>query len=199
MNTPEEEDITLVSMARAGDHSAFMALVEKYKDRIFGRASQFGRDPDEIRDLAQEIFIEIWKGLSGYDQRAPFEHWVSRVATNRCMRFLRRNHRRRNFEILGTGISFQDGNDSNKELVDEEVLRQREGIEAREILSLALQRLPPKDALVITLREVEGRSIAQVARDTGWSEANVKVRCHRARKLLRVILEEIGETYEGLK
>lgn len=199
MNAADEEDSTLVIMARKGDHSAFMTLVEKYKDRIFGRASQFGRDPDEVRDLAQEIFIEIWKGLSGYDQRAPFEHWVARVATNRCMRFLRRNHQRRNFEIVGTGISCQDGNIINKEQVDEKVLRQREGIEAREILALALQRLPPKDALVITLREVEGRSVAEVARDTGWSEVSVKVRCHRALKLLRVILEEIGETYERSK
>lgn len=194
MNEPSDGEDALVQKAQDGDESAFMILVEKYREKILGTASRFGRDPEEVRDLAQEIFVEVWKGLSGYNGRAPFEHWLSRVATNRCMRFLRRHHRRRAVEVIGTENPSGDGRDRNEQLADEAGPRQRDAAEAREVLAVALQRLSPKDALVVTLREVEGRSIAEVARDTGWSEGTVKVRAHRARKRLREILEEMGET-----
>jgi RNA polymerase sigma factor (sigma-70 family) len=109
------------------------------------------------------------------------------------MRFLRRNHRRRKFEIVGTQSPSGEGEDRTEQLADESDLRDRTAAEAREILALALQQLPPKDALVITLREVEGRSVASVARSTGWSEGTVKVRAHRARQRLTQVLKEMGE------
>jgi RNA polymerase sigma-70 factor (ECF subfamily) len=193
MNKPRDTEDTLLEKARNGDESAFMKLVEHYRPRILGTASRFGRDAEEVRDLAQEIFVEVWRGLPGYNRRAPFEHWLSRVATNRCMRFLRRNHRRRAIEVVGTQSPSGDGKDCAEQLADDAAPRQRDAAEAREVLALALQRLAPKDALVITLREIEERSVADVARDTGWSEGTVKVRAHRARKRLRAILEEMGE------
>ena len=193
MNAPLNSEDALVEKAQAGDESAFMMLVENYKERILGTASRFGRDAEEVRDLGQEIFVEVWKGLPRYNRRAPFEHWLSRVATNRCMRFLRRNHHRRAIEIVGTQNPSGDGGDRAEQLADEAGTRQRDAAEAREVLALALQRLAPRDALVITLREIEGRSVADVARDTGWSEGAVKVRAHRARKRLREVLEEMGE------
>jgi RNA polymerase sigma-70 factor (ECF subfamily) len=109
------------------------------------------------------------------------------------MRFLRRNHRKRAIEIVGTRHPSGDGKDRAEQLADEAGPRQRDAAEAREVLALALERLSPKDALVVTLREVEGRSVAEVARDTGWSEGTIRVRAHRARKRLREVLEEMGE------
>lgn len=193
MNAFEGTENALVAKAQAGDEAAFMELVEIYKPRIMGRAARFGRDSEEARDLAQEIFVEIWRGLPGYKQDAPFEHWVSRVATNRCMRFLRKNHRRRASETVGLdggGPRSVEGFDT---AIDESSVKERDAAEAREVLGLALRRLSANDALLITLKEFEGRSIAEIARDTGWSETNVKVRAHRARQKLRDVLERLGE------
>lgn len=187
---PEHEE-TLVAKAQNGDQSAFMILIEKYKPRILGTASRFGRDPEEVRDLAQEISVELWRGIRGFNRSAPFEHWLSRVATNLCLRFLRRNYRRRSMEVVGTATN--DADDRAAELPDEAAPRLREAAEARELLALAMARLSAKDALVITLKEVEGRSLAEIARDLGWREGTVKVRAHRARARLRKILEDMGE------
>lgn len=193
MNETLDCEDAIVEKAQKGDESAFMTIVDHYRQRILGTASRFGRDAEEVRDLAQEIFIEVWRGLPGYDRRAPFEHWLSRVATNRCLRFLRRNHQRRAVEIVGTGYPGGEGRDRAEALADEADPRWRDAAEAREVVALAIQRLTPKDALVITLREIEGRSVADVALATGWSEGTVKVCAHRARKRLRTILEEMGE------
>lgn len=188
----EGEDV-LVSKAQKGDESAFIILIRAYKPRIFGMASKFGRDPEEVRDLAQEISVELWKGIRAFKRNVPFEHWLSRVATNRCMRFLRRNYRRRSMEVVGTGTCNDNVRDLAAELPDETTHRHREAAEARELLALALARLSAKDALVIILKEVEGRSVADIARDTGWGEGTVKVRALRARGRLRKILEDLGE------
>lgn len=193
MKPSPEDEAALVAGAQGGDESAFMMLIQHYKPRILSKASRFGRDPEEVRDLAQEISLELWKGIRGYNGKAPFEHWLSRVATNRCLRFLRRNYRRRSMEIVGTGNATDDSSDRADSLEDHAATRHRQATEARELLALAMTRLPAKDALIITLREVEGKSFADIARDTGWSEANVKVRAHRVRLKLRKILEDLGE------
>lgn len=192
MNEALEDEDTLVSKAQNGDESAFTILIQAYKARIFGTASKFGRDPEEVRDLAQEISVEVWKGIRAFNRNAPFEHWLSRVATNRCLRFVRRNYRRHSMEVVGTSIR-DDAGDMAAELPDETAHPHREQAEARELLALAMARLSAKDALVITLKEVEGRSVADIARDTGWGEGTVKVRAHRARQRLRKILEDMGE------
>lgn len=194
MKASPVDEQALVAEAQHGDESAFMMLIQHYKPDILSKASRFGRDPEEVRDLAQDISVELWKGIRGFNGSAPFEHWLSRVATNCCLRFLRRNYRRRSREVIGTRTGGDDSKDRAEELVDDAVARQREAAEARELLAFALTRLSAKDALIITLKEVEGRSLAEIARDTGWREGAVKVRAHRARNRLRKILEDLGES-----
>jgi RNA polymerase sigma-70 factor (ECF subfamily) len=188
MVTEKNDEKETINQAKNGDKSAFMKLVSKYNPRVLSTASRFGRDPEEVRDLAQDIFVELWQGLPGYNHSAPFEHWLSRVATNRCLRYLRKNYIRRSLEVIGL-FSHRD---EKVDPIDDESVRARNASEARDILGLALRRLAPKDALAITLKEIEGRTIAEIARDTGWSQGSVKVRTHRARQKLRSILEDMG-------
>jgi RNA polymerase sigma-70 factor (ECF subfamily) len=188
MVTEKNDEKETINQAKNGDKSAFMKLVSKYNPRVLSTASRFGRDPEEVRDLAQDIFVELWQGLPGYNHSAPFEHWLSRVATNRCLRYLRKNYIRRSLEVIGL-VSHRD---EKVDPIDDESVRVRNASEARDILGLALRRLAPKDALAITLKEIEGRTIAEIARDTGWSQGSVKVRTHRARQKLRSILEDMG-------
>jgi RNA polymerase sigma-70 factor, ECF subfamily len=187
---PVDEDM-LIAKAQNGDDSAFMILIQTYKPRILGMASRFGRDTEEVRDLAQEISLELWRAIRSFNRIAPFEHWLSRVATNRCLRFLRRNYRRRSMVVAN--VATEEGCDRAEEMVDQTTSRNQEAAEARELLALAMARLSAKDALVITLKDIEGHSVADIARDTGWSVATVKVRAHRARERLRKILEDLGE------
>lgn len=182
-------DQELVKAAQGGDMQAFAALVRKYKSRIFATASRYARNHHELDDLAQDIFIRAWRGLHSFRGDAPFEHWLMRLAVRACYDFLRRNRNRREREIsrdalLEAGCLMVDAGDP-QEIAEES--------DALLLIRKAMQKLSPKDQMVITLLELEERSVREVAALTGWTETNVKVRAFRARQMLRKVIQRIRQ------
>jgi RNA polymerase sigma-70 factor (ECF subfamily) len=179
---PESE---WVARAAGGDEDAFVRLAAAYRPRLWATASRFARSRPELEDLVQELLLKLWRGLPGYRSDAPFEHWVMRVAVRGCYDFLRQNRRRRETERPVD----PDARPEDADPADE---RERSRREAWETVRLLLGRLDAKDRLVITLLDLEERGVRETAALTGWSETNVKVRAHRARKKMRGLLEELG-------
>lgn len=177
----EPTDETLVRAASTGDDGAFSTLVTRYKRRVFGLAARFAKDSDELEDICQEVFIKVYENLRSYRGDAPFEHWLMRIAAHACHDVLRKRHR-------------ESGNASYDTLVhgvaDKADAARHAASQARALLKWALSRLSANDQLVIILLELEEYTVREVASLTGWSEANVKVRGHRARQALKRILEE---------
>jgi RNA polymerase sigma-70 factor (ECF subfamily) len=127
----------------------------------------------------------MWRGISSYRSDAPFENWVMTVTVRGCYDFLRSNRRRRDSETL---VDPQDRRDDP----DPADARARSRREAWETVSLLLDRLDARDRTIITLLDLEERGVRETAVLTGWSEANVKVRAHRARKKMRELFHELG-------
>ena len=175
----ESEDERLVAAALSGDDEAFAVLVSRHKRRVFGIAARFARNAQELDDLAQDIFIRAYKSLSGFRGDAPFEHWISRIAVRKCYDLLRRRRREAVFVPL-----------EGLQPVSRDTF---EAEHSREVLQFALGRMKAAERLVITLLELEEKSVREVSGLTGWSESNVKVRAHRARQALKRILEESNE------
>src|SRR6187402_1102633 len=98
-NPPVRADDHLVQAACHGNAEAFAEIIAKHKSRVFGMASKYARNHHELEDLAQDIFIRVWRGISTWRGHAPFEHWLTRIAVRTCFDFLRRNRRRRETEI----------------------------------------------------------------------------------------------------
>ncbi|MDF1656397.1 MAG: RNA polymerase sigma factor [Verrucomicrobiales bacterium] len=174
-----------VARAKSGDEDAFLRLATHYRARVWKTASRFTRSRSELEDLTQDLFLKIWKGLSSYRSDAPFEHWLMRVTVRGCYDFLRKNRRRRELELLVDPQESRDSSDSRSEAA-----RSRQ--EAWEIVSLLLEQLDAKDRTVITLLDLEEHSVKETAALTGWSESNVKVRAHRARKKMRAHFDDLG-------
>lgn len=179
---PESE---WVERAQAGDEEAFLKLAVTYRSRVWSTASRFARSRVEIEDLTQDLFLKIWKGLPSYRSDAPFENWLMTVTVRGCYDFLRKNRRRRETEVLVDPQSSRDSPDDRPERAD----NQRDAWEKVELL---LDHLPPKDRTLITLLDLEERSVKETSKLTGWSESNVKVRAHRARKKMRTLYDELG-------
>lgn len=171
----EPTDECLIQSTLAGDDEAFAELVRRHKRKVFGIAARFARNDAELNDVCQEIFVKAYQNLKSFRGEAPFEHWVSRIAVRSCYDFLRATRRdRENVALDGIEIGVQpDGNVEH----------------ARELLRWAMAKLPADERLVITLLELEERSVRETAELTGWSESNVKVRAFRARQALKNILE----------
>lgn len=189
---PEKKDGELVKQVLAGDDAAYAVLVERYRARVFSTATRFARNGSELDDLAQDIFIRIWKGLKTYRADAPFEHWLMTVSVRTCYDFLRKHRKRREREVLVDempSVSMSGDGMFSGDSSDEKQRRQRE---AWEVVQGLMEKLNEKEQLVITLMELEEKSVKEVASLTGWSESNVKVRAFRARNRMREIFEKQG-------
>ncbi len=171
----EPTDQRLIESTLAGDDEAFAALVARHKRKVFGIAARFARNDAELQDICQDIFVKAYRKLKSFRGDAPFEHWISRIAVRSCYDFLRATrHDRENVPLDGIEIGTQPSGNAQH---------------ARELLEWAMARLSDDQRLVITLLELEERSVRETANLTGWSESNVKVRAFRARQELRRILE----------
>jgi RNA polymerase sigma-70 factor (ECF subfamily) len=151
-------------------------------------------------DLAQEIFMKLFDRLDRYAERAgvPFEHWVSRLAVRTCLDSLRAKRRRP--EVRWSDLGEEQQAWLSFMLADATPPPDAAAESARELVAKLLSQLPPADRLVITLLDLEGKAVKDIARLTGWSVTLVKVRAFRARRRLRKLAEALKATcrYEEL-
>lgn len=170
---------------RLGDAEAARALVEHLYPLVIKivRAHRPRRTAEE--DLAQEVFMKLFSRLDQYQGRdgVPLEHWVSRVAVTTCLDALRSELRRPEWRWadLGEGerawVEFFVG--------EEPAPAPDDAHSAREATDRLLSLLAPDDRLVLTLLDLEERSVAEISALTGWGRSAVKVRAFRARQKLR--------------
>jgi RNA polymerase sigma-70 factor (ECF subfamily) len=180
----EPSDESLVKAACAGDNSAFTQLVIRHKRRVFGLAARFIRNSDELDDISQNVFIKVYENLPSFRNDAPFEHWLIKIAVRVCHDALRSRKKEKNTTYL---------DEHALDVRDRAGEARNEARQAREVLAFALEKLKPDERLVITLLELEQLTVREIAAATGWSEANVKVRGHRARQALKKVLEKYDE------
>jgi RNA polymerase sigma-70 factor (ECF subfamily) len=180
------DEIKLLERIRNGATDEFAEIVRRHQARVFAVLSRYERDAQRLEDLAQETFVKAWRALEQFDGRAPFEHWISRIAVRAAIDHLRKRQRVRNevgFDEVG-----EDALDWLRADGDE---GEPEAGAARELLDLAMRELAPADRLVITLQEIEGRSVKEIAGLMGISGVAVRVRALRARMKLKSALEKI--------
>ncbi len=187
---PVNDDAELLARIRDSAQDDFAELVRRHQSRVFAILSRYERDYQKLEDLAQETFVKAWRSLAQFDGRAPFQHWLSRIAVHTALDHLRRERRHRN-EIglpeLGEDVlDWLRGDDDSREL---------EARQASEILALAMRELSPAEQVVITMQELEGRSIKEICERTGSSSIAVRVRGVRARAKLKRALEKLEKDH----
>jgi len=186
--TGERPEVDLIAGVLAGDTASFEPLVRKYQPRVFATVRRYARRESEVEDIVQEVFLKAFRKLSGYRGDAPFEHWLMRLTVRTCYDFLRSHQRNREF-------SFTDLTEAETHWLDRFAASPAEVSEtaaaARELVAHVLEKLSPAARLVLTLLELEDRSVKEIATLTGWSPSLVKVRAFRARAEMRKCLERL--------
>lgn len=180
------DDAELLARIRNGALDDFAEIVRRHQSKVFAILHRYERDPQRREDLAQETFVKAFRALDQFDGRAPFEHWLSRIAVRVALDYLRRYQRQKNeIGLPELGDDVLDWLRSDDERDD---LGARQ---AAELLGLAMRELSPQDRVVITMQELEGRSVKEICAATGASSIAVRVRALRARARLRKILEKL--------
>ena len=182
------EDAELLQRIRAGATDEFGILVRRHQQRVFGILHHYERDAQRLEDLAQETFLKAWRALEQFDGRAPFEHWISRIAVRTALDHLRREKRRKN-EVALPDLG-EDVLDWLRSPDDKSELDSRA---AAEFLERAMQQLSPGDRVVITLQELQGCSVKEIAAAMGVSSIAVRVRAVRARAKLKQVVEKLSK------
>ena len=181
----ERTEAELIAAVLQGDAPSFEPLVQKYSPRIFATIRRYARRESEIEDIAQEVWLKAFQKLSSYRGEAPFEHWLMRLTVRTCYDFLRRHQRNRE-------AAFSELSEPENDWLERFAVQPQNSDEhaeaARLLVERVLEKLSPPARLVITLLEIEDRSVKEIAELTGWSVPLVKVRAFRARAEMRKIL-----------
>jgi len=185
----ERTEAELIAAVLRGDAASFEPLVQKYSPRVFATARRYARRESEVEDIAQEVWLKAFEKLNSFRGEAPFEHWLMRLTVRTCYDFLRRHQRNRE-------SAFSDLTGPEADWLERFVARPETASETAEAAKLlvgrVLEKLSPPARLVITLLEIEDRSVREIARLTGWSVPLVKVRAFRARGEMRKILTKMA-------
>jgi RNA polymerase sigma-70 factor (ECF subfamily) len=186
----ERADADLIAAVLAGDTESFEPLVRKYSPRLFATARRYARRESEVEDIVQEIWAKAFQKLRSFRGDAPFEHWLMRLAVRTCYDFLRGHQRNR--EMAFTDLTEPETDWLDRFVTDPGTAAENAAA-ARELVERLLARLSPPARLVITLLEIEERSVKEIARLTGWSVPLVKVRAFRARAEMRKCLARLAK------
>jgi len=187
----EPSDADILAAIRGGDTERFGELVTRYQARLFATARRHSRHENEVEDIVQEIFLKAFHRLGGFRGEAPFEHWLMRLAIHTCYDFLRRHQRNREHPITELSDDERDWLETQSE--GSELPGGYSGA-AKTLIDKVLERMSAPNRLIITLLEIEDRSVKEVAALTGWSVTLVKVRAFRARAEMRRIIQRMTTT-----
>lgn len=183
----ERTEAELIAAVLQGDAASFEPLVQKYSPRVFATARRYARRESEAEDIVQEVWLKAFQKLKGFRGEAPFEHWLMRLAVRTCYDFLRAHQRNR--ETPFTDLSEVEGDWLERFAGQSDTGEDADA--ARQLVRRILEQLSPSARLVITLLEIEERSVKEISRLTGWSVPLVKVRAFRARAEMRKLLTKL--------
>jgi RNA polymerase sigma-70 factor, ECF subfamily len=186
-------DSDLVSRAAGGDSTAFQALVEQHRAMVYRVAYQFAGNHFDAEDIAQEVFLKVYRSLDRFRQNAQLTSWLYRITMNACI-----DHRRRHF----SAASVPFGEEAERSMLN--TPEERPGPEERayggelgQVLEEEIARLPKGQQLVFVMRHHHGLKLAEIADALGLAEGTVKRQLHAAVHRLRAALAEAKVTAGG--
>jgi RNA polymerase sigma-70 factor (ECF subfamily) len=181
----------LVSRAAGGDANAFQALVELHRSMVYRVAFQFAGNHHDAEDIAQEVFIKVYRSLGKFRQDAQLTSWLYRIVMNACI-----DHRRR------LAPPAPSGEDAQQRLLN--TAEDGPGPEDRayagelgEVLQGEIARLPDGQRLIFIMRHHQGLKLGEIAASLGLAEGTVKRQLHAAVHRLRHALTRANVTAGG--
>lgn len=194
-----EEDRALISQAQSGEHAAFRKLVDRHQRRAFAIAVGLVRDENDAREIVQEAFLRVFKGLGTFEGGSSFFTWLYRIVTNLSIDLMRKPGRRA--AELDESRDGSDDSEGDLALVSRidgadpmDVVRRKE-VAAR--IQAALDGLPPYHRAVILMREVEGLSYEEMAEAMGVSKGTIMSRLFHARQKMQRALADVYAESDG--
>jgi RNA polymerase sigma-70 factor (ECF subfamily) len=183
-------DTELILQSQHGNMDAFEQLIQRYDKRVFTIAAGYVHSAEDAKDIYQEVFMRVYRGLPKFESRSEFGTWLYRITTNVCLTY--RARRRREPSVFGRDHDTEEAHGAHPSLNDETSARRMgEDDEISRRVEKALDRLSPRQRLVFTLRHYDGRKLAEIATMLGCSVGTVKKYLFEATARLRGQLKDL--------
>lgn len=190
-------DEELVEKVKKGDADVYEKIIQKYQSKVFGLIYNMTKNQNEIEDLAQEVFIKIYKNLGKFKGDSSLYTWIYKITVNLCLDEMKK---RKNVIYLDEKIEVDDG-EVNRELPSEDKSQEElyEEKELQEKLHNCINKLPEKQRVMIVLRDIKGFSYEEISKITDVKLGTVKSQINRARLKLKELLDEEGTFLEYIE
>lgn len=190
----EYTDEELMERFQNGNESAYLVIVERFKDRLFNFIYRFVNDADNAEDLVQDTLIKVYTHRHSYREIAKFSTWVYTIAGNLARTELRKRKRRATFSMSSLGIGEKDYEIPSE---DESPTKDLEEAQTEQNVRFALGKLPLHFRTVIILRDVQELSYEEISKIMKIPLGTVKSRVNRARLRMQEILKNLDIKHGG--
>jgi RNA polymerase sigma-70 factor (ECF subfamily) len=184
-----EEDRELIAQAMTGDERAYRALLVKYEHAVYNICYKMVRDREEARDLSQEAFTKVFSMLDRYNPAYAFSNWLLKITSNLCIDAMRKRRvdtLPMDEPIRSSGGDIERQYPSPRDTPDKTLIKK----ERMAMLSRAIDALPAHYRIMIVLRHQEDLSYDDIAEVLDIPLGTVKARIHRAREMLKTMVED---------
>jgi len=190
--TTTRSDVQLMLDVKAGDQQSFELLLQRYRTPLVNFLYRMVRSREQAEDLAQEVFLRVYRAREDYEPSAKFTTWLFRIATNLALNSLR-DHRYQKLEISMDApivADAEDGDERMMEVADEHPdIEQHLVEEARKkMIRHAIEKLPEKQRAAVLLHKYQELDYAEISKILQCSESALKSLLFRAYETLRVEL-----------
>jgi RNA polymerase sigma-70 factor, ECF subfamily len=185
------DDFSLIKAIQAGDHQAFESLVHRYQRQVANLIYVTMGSRDDVDDIAQEVFIRVYRSLPRFKFNASFFSWIYRITMNLCIDEIRKRKIRKVFSLDFLTEDVLEKSRSNKDHImpSDSILN----AERSQIIQSALQRLKPEHREILVMREYRDLGYSEIAEVLNISLEAVKSRIFRARSELKNLLSDYFE------
>lgn len=195
MSEPDPDEQRFIERLVARDERAFNELVELYGDRVFRLMHRMLARKDEAEDMAQEVFVQVFKSIHQFRGDAKLGTWIYRVAVNLCKnrgKYLSRRHSGEEDELDAIAERAPLAEAKGVTLADVSGPDQLvQGYQVEQIVRRSILALDADFREVLVLRDVEDLTYDEICEITGLAEGTVKSRLHRARAMLKEKVERL--------
>lgn len=189
----QRDTAELVALAKRGDMDAFEALILQHEKIVYNIAFRMMDGGEDVKDMAQEVFLKVYRNLERFDGKSAFSTWIYRIAVNTCIDEIRKRKGKQTYS-LDAELEDEDGN-YKKQFADEGGRPEEEMLqkELRGEVLAALETLSPEHKAAVILRDIRGYSYEEIAEMMQMPLGTVKSRISRGRAQLKEEILKIRE------
>ncbi|MDZ7764245.1 MAG: RNA polymerase sigma factor [Melioribacteraceae bacterium] len=190
------EDFELIKRAQKGDQLAFEQLIYRYDRQVVNIAMSFRNNEDDAKDIYQEVFIRVFRGLKNFKFKSEFSTWLFRITTNVCLTHKTKREKMSHDSIDKTVSRDEEEVRTASDFIEsgDDVSENLENKEKKEQINKALEQLPAQQKMAFTLKHFDGYKIKEISKMMQCAEGTVKRYLFNASQKMK---EQLSTVLEG--